>query len=78
MASNMNTQMQYKSAEQMQAQASPSSTEQVVRPAQRYFSLEIETDIDYVQHEHTGDCEAQQPKKERTILGMRGGGLIRT
>ncbi|TKA68267.1 hypothetical protein B0A55_08525 [Friedmanniomyces simplex] len=30
------------------------------------------------EHAHTSDCEAQQPKKERTFLGMRGGGLIRT
>ncbi|KAK0280664.1 hypothetical protein LTR35_003329 [Friedmanniomyces endolithicus] len=27
---------------------------------------------------HTTDCESQQPKKERTFLGMRGGGILRT
>ncbi|KAK1080021.1 hypothetical protein LTR33_005897 [Friedmanniomyces endolithicus] len=25
----------------------------------------------------TTDCESQQPKKERTFLGMRGGGILR-
>ncbi|KAK5745776.1 hypothetical protein LTR17_001278 [Elasticomyces elasticus] len=28
-------------------------------------------------HEHTSECESQAPKKERTFLGMRGGGIIR-
>ncbi|KAK1059482.1 hypothetical protein LTR12_010526 [Friedmanniomyces endolithicus] len=27
---------------------------------------------------HSTDCESQQPKKERTFLGMRGGGILRT
>lgn len=73
-AANTTETMQYKSAEQMQA--SPSAfTQDKVRPVEA--SLQSRPRLtSRRQQDHTSDCESQTPKKERTILGMRGGGII--